>query len=570
MFVGTVRDGRHPGLPAACCGVWAGRGSVFRLLSAVVLLALSGAAFGGRVAVTVVHTCDLHGHILPITDYEGNAGVGGLARCATVIRELRKSHEHVVLVDAGDTIQGSPASRDTRGRMMVRALEHLGYDGWVIGNHEFDWGQEVMADCILASQVPVLYADLVLLPEAGVDSRAARIASRVKPFVMKRVTPEVDVALIGIGTPGIPKWSRPHLFPGLSFADSAKTLREQHAAARAAGAEIVVAVVHQGWRDWGDDHANRVGAMVQACPEVDAIIGGHTHRVHAGVELGEKPNTVLYTQAGYHGIGLGVLEFEYDTQAGAVVKRQGRVLSMHEGIPLDEELLALCREDLDRAAVEMDKMIGTVGTRLHGEGGVADAPPLFTLLCEAIRQGVEKNGGKVDAVLHGLFTHDTVFEPGAVLRVRDAWTLMPYENTVGVLEVCGADLRKILEDNASQWKRVGFKGVYGLRVRMDPTAKPGQRLRDVRWPDGRPVKDTDRVRLAANSYDLAGGGGRSAVLRTVADQENVRVTEYDFLTRDALVAYIRAQGRVRVESRAWLVFEGEDTGAGAAPATGPW
>ncbi len=88
--------------------------------------------------ISLFHTTDLHGHILPTQSYRGIANVGGLARCAAQIREWRKAHPHSLLIDMGDVYQGTAVGWITRGRLMIDLFNKLQYDAWVLGNHEFD------------------------------------------------------------------------------------------------------------------------------------------------------------------------------------------------------------------------------------------------------------------------------------------------------------------------------------------------------------------------------------------------------------------------------------------------
>ena len=93
-----------------------------------------------EVTITILHTCDLHGNVLPTENYEGKTNLGGLARCATMIRQIRQQEKNVLLVDAGDTLQGTALSFLSDGQVMVKCLNQLHYDMWTWGNHEFDWG----------------------------------------------------------------------------------------------------------------------------------------------------------------------------------------------------------------------------------------------------------------------------------------------------------------------------------------------------------------------------------------------------------------------------------------------
>ncbi len=100
------------------------------------------------VTISLLHTTDLHGHILPTSDYAGRTDLGGLARCATQIRAWRGANPNSLLLDIGDVYQGTQVSLDTRGALMIRCLDALGYDAWVVGNHEFDWGIDAFADSL--------------------------------------------------------------------------------------------------------------------------------------------------------------------------------------------------------------------------------------------------------------------------------------------------------------------------------------------------------------------------------------------------------------------------------------
>ncbi len=113
------------------------------LISAVPSVACAAATLNSdTVSIAILHTTDLHGHILPTSDYNGNPDLGGLARCVTQIRYWRQQNPNSILIDVGDVYQGTDVGLRTKGELMIDLFNHLKYDAWVVGNHEFDWGIE--------------------------------------------------------------------------------------------------------------------------------------------------------------------------------------------------------------------------------------------------------------------------------------------------------------------------------------------------------------------------------------------------------------------------------------------
>ena len=133
------------------------------LLGAFPTLASAAAALEpDTVCISILHTTDLHGHILPTSDYDGTADRGGLARCVTQIRRWRRQNPNSILVDVGDVYQGTEVSLRNKGELMIDLFNHLKYDAWVIGNHEFDWGIEPFTNALQKSAMPVLGANTIV------------------------------------------------------------------------------------------------------------------------------------------------------------------------------------------------------------------------------------------------------------------------------------------------------------------------------------------------------------------------------------------------------------------------
>lgn len=530
---------------------------------ALVLLAVTALALPAReVPITILHTTDLHSSVLPAVPANdpramapsaaspSDGPLGGFARCAAAIREVRARERNVLWLDNGDTIEGNALGWLTRGAAIIRALNLLGCSSWTLGNHEFDWGLDALAPRMNEFQGEILAANLRYEAPRGASPEIAKAFARVKPFVIREMD-GVKVAVIGLTTPGIPSWSRPRLIPGLAVEDSLVALRRTVPQAKAAGGEVLVLSVHQGLRPQGDDHANQVAAIARGFPELDAIIGGHSHQAFEE----QMTSGVLYTQANYWGSHLGRIDLVWDPDVRRVTSRRARLLPMDAAARMDPQVLDTLRADLDRTAQVLEEKVGEATAAIEATGGPKAPTPLHDLLCSAIAAGIEARGGKVDAVLHGLLADNKVGLPAGPLRMRDVWAVVPYENTVGVAELTRDQLLEVLEENAAAYDSPRFRGLWGLTMKVMRSAPAGKRVVFLGDREGRTLPPDARVRLAANSYDLASGGQRWPKLRQLAESPGAKLVEYDFQTREALADYLRSHSPLPPAQPTWWSIE---------------
>src|SRR6266480_2721070 len=212
------------------------------LLSAFPTLASASAALEPDMAcISILHTTDLHGHILPTSDYDGTTNLGGL---------------------------------------MIDLFNHLNYDAWVIGNHEFDWGIEPFHDALQKSAMPVLAANLLFEgTSAGEFQDGKHPMANVQPMIVKEIL-GIKVAIIGITTPGMSFWLPREFTPRLEFPHPVEPVRRAIAKAKRDGADAILLTGHMGLkpRTGGDDFANTVMALTSEFPEIAVFIAGHTHQ----------------------------------------------------------------------------------------------------------------------------------------------------------------------------------------------------------------------------------------------------------------------------------------------------
>lgn len=482
-----------------------------------------------EVPIVILHTTDLHAHLLPTRDYDGNEDVGGLLRCATAIERVREEHPHVMLLDGGDLYQGTMAGYMTRGRIMNDALAWLEYDAWVLGNHEFDWGVDTLAETLRHGTVPVLGANVTVRPGA------VHPLDDVLPFVIRDVD-GVRVAVVGLTTDAIPTWSRPHLLGDVVIKDSVETLRIILPEVRALRPDIMVLLMHQGYRSFGDNPANQVNRIARKFPEFDVMIGGHSHQPIESARV----NDILYSQAGYHGVWLGKINLVYDTVARQLVRRDARLVHVGDAYEPHQGLWDVVRADLERAEQAGAVQIGDVAETVDARSGPRGQSGIQTLICRAIAEAAE-----ADIVLHGAFSGE-ILSAGPVYE-RDIWRIVPYENTIGVVHLTPAEIKAVLEDNAELMAGSHFMGVYGIRYDLHAYADPGRRVRQLRRADGSRIHPRKRLRVAMNSYVLASGGQRFPAARRLADDPLTRLEMTDVDTRAAVRDYIKRNSPIAIE-----------------------
>lgn len=494
------------------CGGW---------IALAVFLLLHGAVRGREVYLTILHTTDLHGHVLPTMDYDGRENLGGMLRVAARIEALRERMPNPIVLDCGDVFQGSPESFRTRGLIMADAFNRLGYDAWVVGNHEFDWGLETLTAFLNACAAPALAANLYT--RRGQEPALPPVA----PYVLLE-REGVRVAVVGLTTPGIPSWSRPHLLGTALFEDSVESLRRWMPEVRKQDPDVLILAAHQGYRGFGDDHANQLGAVAAAFPEFDLILGAHTHKPIAEELLGET----MYAQAGYYGIWLGVVEIVYDTVARAPLRIASRLEEMGPDIPDHPGLAERWATELAATREAMDEVLAVARGPLDPEPTRWDQSPVQQLIAAAIAES-----SKAEFVLHGALGPKSL-APGPVTE-RDLWDLVPYENTIGVALLTPAEIAAILEEARAGKPSVHRHAPYGFSYSVE-TGEDGRetvtRLRDA---EGKLLHPRRRYRVAMNSYALASGGTRYPEVRRLVDRPIARLTMTGVDTRDAVRAYLR-------------------------------
>ena len=453
--------------------------------------------------ISLFHTTDLHGHILPTKDYEGVENLGGLARCATQIRRWRKDCPDHLLFDIGDVYQGTIEGYQTKGSVMIDCFNRLNYDGWVLGNHEFDWGLDVVESAVDRSAMPVVTGNVTIDGKKSGNIQGSAF-SKLAPWLIKEVG-GFKIGFVGLVTPGIPSWPRPELLKNFAVFDPEDALRQSVSELKAEKVDAVVVLGHMGWRS-SDDHANPVQSLLKKVEGIDLYIGGHTHK--------DRPSWywsgVLCTQANYYGINCGRVDLSFDLESRKLVKRNAWTVLMDDRFELDPLVIESTKKVVEMADERRAVVIGTVRNPISAEGNNS---PFWQLICQSFLEAATKQKAPADGVFHGTF--DTGEVSAGVKTIGDAWEWLPYENWIVHSTLTGAQISTII----AEAKRAPYndRALYGI----DPeTLEPDR-----------------KYRILFNSYDSQSGGLKLPITRDILNEPACQTKLLPINTREALIDY---------------------------------
>jgi 2',3'-cyclic-nucleotide 2'-phosphodiesterase (5'-nucleotidase family) len=503
------------------------------LLGAFPTLASAAASLEpDAVCISILHTTDLHGHILPTSDYDGTADRGGLARCVTQIRRWRRQNPNSILIDVGDVYQGTDVSLRNKGELMIDLFNHLKYDAWVIGNHEFDWGIEPFTNALQKSAMPVLAANTILDEKpAGSSSDSQHPFAKVQPFIVKEIE-GIKVAIIGITTPGMSFWLPREFTVGIDFQNPIEPARRAIVKARSEGADVIVLTGHMGLkpRTGGDDFANTVMALTSEFPDVAAFIAGHTHQAIPS----RLTNRVVFTQADHFGIHVGRVDLLFDRNSKKLLRREAICELMDNRFDPDHVVLSRAGSQLAESEAALAQPIGELKETLHARGRRGHPSEIEKLIGAAIAETLAERSIIADAVMHGVFDENAKLAAG-LTTINDVWNIIPYENLIVTATLSRDEIKSVMEEVYASHEP---RSLLGIAARVEGRG-PDCRITSMTFPDGRALERDKRYMIALNSFDARSAGHHFMKLRALLDMPEANCVLHPVQTRDAVIEYFR-------------------------------
>ncbi|MFE1248101.1 bifunctional metallophosphatase/5'-nucleotidase [Streptomyces sp. NPDC058735] len=538
-----------------------------------------------RYAFTVMGTTDLHGNVFNwdyFTDREFDDKAHndvGLAKVSTLVNRVRaeKGRRNTLLIDAGDTIQGTQLSYyyakvdpiTAEGgpvHPMAQAMNAMDYDAAALGNHEFNYGIPVLRKFEQQCRFPLLGAN-------ALDARTLRPA--FAPYSMHRLrTPhgrDVKVAVLGLTNPGIAIWDKANVQGKMTFPGLEEQAAKWVPKLRSMGADVVVVSAHSGssgTSSYGDQLPyieNAAGLVAEQVPGIDAILVGHAHTEipEYFVTNKETGRQVVLSEPLKWGQRLTLFDFELVWEKGCwkVEKVGARVLNSNT-VEEDPEITELLSDEHEKVVAYVNQVIGTNAAEMTSAEAPCKDVPIIDLInhiqADTVRQALAGTEHAPLPVLSqaACFSRSARIPAGEV-TIRDVAGLYVFENTLEARLMTGAQMKAYLEFSANYFVQTApgapvdpakltnaggtpdynYDVVSGLSYEIDIAKPAGSRVTDVRF-GGQPLADDARFVFAVNNYRANGGGNFPHVAAAPLLWSNSDEI------RNTMIAWVKAKGSI--------------------------
>jgi 2',3'-cyclic-nucleotide 2'-phosphodiesterase (5'-nucleotidase family) len=448
-------------------------------------------------------------------------GLGGLARVATQKQQLAAAGRRPFMVMAGDFLSPSVASSVFKGEQMIAALNAAGLDLATLGNHEFDFGDDVLIQRMREARFEWVVSNVV-------DTSTGQPIGGAAPYLVKTFG-SLKVGFLGLClntdeiTPDKLKHSR--------IVDPIAAAGQYLPALKREGAAVIVAVTHLAFATDRE--------LVERYPEIDLVIGGHEHFLITATE-----NRTLISKSGAD--ARTVSRIDVNKLPGGTVERFYELLPMSSAIPNDPGTAAVIKSYEDRLSSELEAVVAT--TRVPLDGISSHLRTSETNLGDVVADAVRAEAGADLAIVNsGSIRGNRIFPAGPLTR-RTLIEIHPFDNVVVKLSVPGRVVLQALNTGLGRLPAAAgmFPQVSGLKVIADANAPPGSRVREVQV-NGRELDPDRTYTVAIPDFILRGGDGYTMF----ADQRILIGPEAGTMISTAIEKYVTAQREItqQIEGR---------------------
>jgi 5'-nucleotidase/UDP-sugar diphosphatase len=521
--------GKMPALQFACApalrlGI---HGLMRRTLLGLLALLSSAALAQQPITITILHTNDLHAHAEPVT--LARKPYGGYARQATLIKKFRASDPNPLLLNGGDTFQGTLYFNVYEGLAEAAFMNMVGYQAMAVGNHEFDRGPATLGAFAKVAKFPLLAANLDVSAEPT-------LVGKVKATAVLEVGGQ-KVGIVGAITPDLPSISSPG--PNVRMLDLRTSVQKAVDELVAQGLNKIVMVSHVGLSGERELAKNIKG--------LDFIVGGHSHSL-LGSNLpasfphpaGEYPIAVdnasgskcLIVSSWEWGKVFGRIKVEFDAQGRIVKWHDAAPIVVDETIPEDQDVASLIAALQKPLANLQSEEIGSTDTGLGhpSDGGRGYDSTIANVITDAMLVAAKAFGAVAALTNQGGIRAS--IEPGKI-TYGTAIGVLPFSNTLMILELSGSELKAALEHGADRTGGL-LHPSGGMSYRLDMSRPVGQRVSEIMIGSS-PIEPSKTYKIAFNNFTASGGDGHEVLKNAKGTRLDTGLVDIDYF-----VAFIKA------------------------------
>ncbi|MCE9730872.1 bifunctional UDP-sugar hydrolase/5'-nucleotidase [Pectobacterium sp. IFB5596] len=484
------------------------------LLSLLLCLSTSAMAAQEPVNITILGTSDLHGTFVP-WDYATDTAnmAGSLSQIATQVHKVRAQQPNVILVDAGDTIQGNfvETFKNDKTSPMILGFNALNYDVWVPGNHEFDFGLNVLSTSLDQFKGTALAGNIFW--ESG------------KPYLPAYKIVErqgVKIGIIGMDTPMTAEFAKgTDRVKGLNFTDpvgAVKTVIQQiHG-----NVDAIVLVAHMGIDNENQRPGTGVGDIARANPELAAIVAGH---MHVKVDK-EVINGVIVTEPDRYGRALSRIDLQFEQQNGkyVLINKDSYTYSIKD-VDSDRKMEDIYEPYHNTLRANANRPIAQLlGHDLVPQDTVKGIPQVHvqdTGISALFQEASRHYAPKAQVIALQIDNDRPKLNVGTIAAKDIAFNYQYAGGEITVYQLTGKELKKYMEWSAGYFNQLQDGDVTysfnpqrraskystndffdGVTYTIDLTKPAGQRITDLKMNNGMPVTDDMPIRLGMNSYRM--------------------------------------------------------------------
>ncbi|OGS07872.1 MAG: hypothetical protein A2270_02350 [Elusimicrobia bacterium RIFOXYA12_FULL_51_18] len=481
------------------------------------------------VTISVYHTSDVHGWYSSRTatwsKENSTRSIGGFPALSSLIKQEKNPY---ILLDSGDTFQGTPEGNLTKGMASVSLMNQLGYSAACVGNHEYDYSEDNLKFLVSSSSFPWLGAN-IYVKDTGKEP------SYLKPYTIVEKAGK-KIAIIGIAGRHTATSTLPLHVKHLGFKNEAEEATKWTEEVKKLNPDAIIILAHLGFgasvgpmidistwtfTDTEEETASGTLPIARAAKGANVVIGGHNH---VGLMKGylDKQSGVLIAESYYGLTDVSRIDLEFDDTTGKFKGARDEIVPLWtDTTGEDPEVIETIKKFSVSVEKEMDKFLGSSEVDLGIAAAGLDSP-IGNWMTDAMRrQAGTDMAFQNTAGIRSVLTKGT-------LKMRDIYQVMPFENTLVKLKMTGTNIKKLIRDNM-RGGRAKIQ-ISGLTVKFK--LSPEDKVTDITLEkDEKVITDGDEFTVVTNNY-LAGGGSGGRAFNEGKELTDTMLPVREYLIKD--------------------------------------